>query len=196
MTNDKSSAETHVGLATQETPIPGLFSLQMSLHEDSRGSFLKLLNQDELCSLGWPSITHQVNLSSTPQRGTIRGMHAQPGTTPEYKLVSCIRGAVWDVCVDLRKDSPTFLHWEAFELSGANPVQLFIPPGVAHGFQATSGEVELVYCHSAPYEPDLEVGVSPFDPLINISWPLEVTSVSARDMNHPPLSTSFEGLSV
>ena len=196
MTNDKSSAETPDGFATQETPILGLFSLQMSRHEDSRGSFLKLLDQDALSSLGWPSITHQVNLSSTPHRGTIRGMHAQPGTTPEYKLVSCIRGAVWDVCVDLRKDSATFLHWEAFELSGANPVQLFIPPGVAHGFQATSGEVELVYCHSAPYEPELEVGVSPFDPLINISWPLKVTAISTRDKNHSLLSASFEGLAV
>lgn len=196
MTNDKSSAETHDGLTTHGTPIPGLFSLQMSLHEDSRGSFLKLLNQDELRSLGWPSITHQVNLSSTPQRGTIRGMHAQTGPTPEYKLVSCIRGAVWDVCVDLRKESPTFLHWKAFELSEANPMQLLIPPGVAHGFQATSEDVELVYCHSTPYEPGLEVGVNPFDPLIGISWPLEGTIVSTRDKNHPPLSASFEGLIV
>lgn len=183
-------------VAIQETPITGLLLLEIFEHNDRRGSFSKLLDQNYLSSIGWPSVTHQVNLSRTPSRGTVRGMHAQPGPVPEFKIVSCIRGTIWDVCVDLRKESPTFRRWQAFELSAVNPMQLFIPPGVAHGFQATSEDVELVYFHSAPYEPDLEVGVSPFDPLLAISWPLEVTGISSRDRNHQLLSPSFEGLIV
>lgn len=123
-------------------------------------------------------------------------MHAQPGGVPEYKLVTCIRGVVWDVCVDLRANSTTFLSWEGIELSDANALSLMIPPGVAHGFQTLSDNVELVYCHSAPYDSGSEFGVFPFDPLVAISWPLDVTAISDRDRNHRPLLPTFQGFTL
>ena len=179
-----------------DTPIHGLLSVSRVEHKDTRGSFSRLFDQDELFLLGWPFRTEQVNFSSTALEGTIRGMHAQHGSTPEYKLVTCVRGAVWDVCVDLRKKSPTFLRWQAVELSETNALSLLIPPGVAHGFQALSDGAELVYCHSAPYDPDSEIGVSPFDPLLAISWPLDVRLISDRDRKHPLLPPTFGGLRV
>lgn len=180
--------------SSAETPIRGLLIISRFEHKDARGSFSRIFDPDELAPLGWPSNIRQVNFSSSAVKGTIRGMHAQPGGTPEYKLVTCVRGAVWDVCVDLRKKSPTFLHWEAVELSGTNALSLLIPPGVAHGFQTMSDDVELVYCHSAPHDPDSEIGVSPFDPLLAISWPLDSTTISDRDRKHQPLTPTFEGL--
>ena len=179
-----------------ETPIHGLFIMSRFQHKDARGSFSRIFNQDELSPLGWPSKVRQINFSRTAAKGTIRGMHAQPGRTPEYKVVTCVRGAIWDVCVDLRKKSPTFLRWEAVELSETNALSLLIPPGVAHGFQAMRNGVELVYCHSAPYEPNLEIGVSPFDPLLAISWPLGLTVLSDRDRKHRPLRPTFRGLTL
>lgn len=122
-------------------------------------------------------------------------MHAQTGKTPEYKLVTCVRGIIWDVAVDLRKNSETFLHWEVFELSREKAFSLLIPPGVAHGFQTLSDDVELVYCHSAPYVPDSGIGINPFDEVLAISWPLDVTDISARDRGHQALPPTFEGLS-
>lgn len=177
-----------------ETPIDGLLIISRFEHKDARGSFSRIFNPDELSPLGWPGNIQQVNVSNTAIKGTIRGMHAQPGGTPEYKLVTCFRGVVYDVCVDLRKDSPTFLRWEAVELSGANTLSLLIPPGVAHGFQSMSDSVGIVYCHSASYESNSEIGVSPFDPLLAISWPLGLTAISDRDRKHSPLPPNFNGL--
>jgi dTDP-4-dehydrorhamnose 3,5-epimerase len=178
-----------------ETPIHGVVAISRFEHKDARGSFSQIFNQDEFFPLGRSLTIQQVNFSSTAMKGTIRGMHAQPGGIPEYKLVTCVRGAVWDVCVDLRKKSPTFLRWKAVELSENNALSLLIPPGVAHGFQAMSDDVELVYCHSAPYDPDSEIGVSAFDPLLAIPWPLGLSAISDRDRNHRPLPPTFEGLS-
>lgn len=176
------------------TSIKGVAVLKKNEHKDARGSFSKVFSHDTLSLLGWPLKTEQVNFSSTSQRGTIRGMHAQIGRIPEFKLITCVRGTIWDVAVDLRKDSQTFLKWEEFELSDANGLSLLLPPGVAHGFQTLSDDVSLIYCHSSPYEPDHEIGVSPFDERLAISWPLAVTAISDRDRGHEPLSPRFEGL--
>lgn len=183
-------------LSTIETSIKGLVRLERPKHRDSRGSFSRLFNQEDLGPYGWPAKIEQVNFSSTMRLGTIRGMHAQVSETPEYKLVTSVRGTIWDVVVDLRKGSETFLCWEAFELSEANGFSLMIPPGVAHGFQTLTDDVGLVYCHSAPYEQPSEIGVDPFDEMLAITWPLSVTAMSARDRSHQALSTTFEGLSV
>lgn len=183
-------------LSATKTSIKGLVVLKRAEHRDSRGSFSRLFTQQDLAAFGWPVKTEQVNYSITERIGTVRGMHAQTGKTPEYKLVTCVRGTIWDVAVDLRKDSETFLDWEAFELSDANAFSLLIPPGVAHGFQTLSDSVGLVYCHSALYEPDSEIGISPFDQVLAIPWPLDVTDISARDRRHGPLPHTFEGLSV
>ena len=193
---DKLLAKNRFEFPVRENHMPGLFTLRRFEHKDFRGSFSRLFDMEELIPVGWPPIAGQVNFSITSLKGSIRGMHAQPGGIPEYKLVTCIRGAVWDVCVDLRANSTTFLSSECVELSAGNALSLLIPPGVAHGFQTMSDDVEIVYCHSAPFDPDSEFGVSPFDPLLGVSWPLEVTSISDRDRNHSLLPSTFEGLSV
>lgn len=182
------------GITATTTPIAGLAIFKRFENQDARGSFSRIFSQDEHHSLGWTSTTRQVNFSRTARKGSIRGMHAQLGTTPEFKVVTCVRGVVWDVCVDLRRNSQSFLRWEAFELSENNALSLAIPPGVAHGFQTLRDDVELVYCHSASYEPDSEFGVSPFDPLIDVVWPLEVTVMSDRDRKHELLPASFKGV--
>lgn len=182
-------------LSATGTSIEGLVKLKRPEHKDSRGSFSRLFNQQDLAAVGWPAKTEQVNFSVTERMGTVRGMHAQTGETPEYKLVTCVKGTIWDVAVDLRKDSKTFLGWEAFELSEANNCSLLVPPGVAHGFQTLTDDVELVYCHSAPYVPGSGIGINPFDEVLAISWPLSVTDISAQDRGHQALPLTFEGLS-
>ncbi len=121
-------------------------------------------------------------------------MHFQRPPQAEMKLVSCVRGAVWDVAVDLRAGSPTLLHWHAVELSADNGHAMLIPEGFAHGFQALTDDVELIYCHSAPYSADAEGGLNPLDPRVAIVWPLAIAALSARDSAHALLPPSFEGL--
>jgi dTDP-4-dehydrorhamnose 3,5-epimerase len=112
------------------------------------------------------------------------------------KLVTCIRGEVWDVAVDVRAGSPTFLQWHAERLSPENGRALLLPEGFAHGFQALTDEAELLYCHSAPYVPGAEGGLNPRDPRLEIAWPLAITDMSARDAQHPLLDANFAGLVV
>jgi len=180
----------------KERSIKGIFEFQRVESIDRRGSFLKLFDQDVLSGFGWSPRTHQVNFSRTELAGSVRGMHAQMGSVPEFKLVTCVRGVAFDVCIDLRKGSPTFLQWEAVELSEGNAVSLLIPPGCAHGFQTLSDDTHLVYFHSAPYEPDEEIGINPFDPAIGISWPRELAEISRRDSDHPLLQSDFEGFEI
>jgi len=110
------------------------------------------------------------------------------------KIVSCLRGEIWDVAVDLRADSPTFLQWHAETLSAANGKSLLIPEGFAHGFQTLSNEVEMHYCHTAAYEPEAEGAIHPEDGSLAISWPLPITSMSDRDKSHPHLDNTFTGI--
>jgi dTDP-4-dehydrorhamnose 3,5-epimerase len=161
---------------------------------DARGAFSRLFCADELLDAGWSWPIVQVNHSLTRGRGSVRGLHYQKQPYAEAKLVSCIRGEVWDVAVDLRKGSPTFLRWHAERLSAADGAALFIPPGCAHGFQVLSDEAELVYCHSAAYKPDAEAGVHVHDARLKITWPLFAQGLSERDANFGPLSADFEGI--
>jgi dTDP-4-dehydrorhamnose 3,5-epimerase len=110
------------------------------------------------------------------------------------KLVRCLRGRVWDVALDLRDGSPSFLRWHAHELSADNADMLVIPEGFAHGFQVLEPHSELLYLHTAFYEPSAEGGVGPEDPAHGIRWPLPVTDLSARDLSHPPITESFRGI--
>jgi dTDP-4-dehydrorhamnose 3,5-epimerase len=105
-----------------------------------------------------------------------------------------VRGEVWDVAVDLRAGSPTFLRWHAERLSAENGCALLIPEGFAHGFQALTDDVELIYCHSVAYSPQAEGGHNPRDVRLGVDWPLEITEISARDAAHPLLDSQFEGL--
>lgn len=121
-------------------------------------------------------------------------MHLQQSPHAEMKLVICLRGAVWDVAVDVRKGSPTLLHWHAETLSAENMRAVLIPEGFAHGFQALSDDCELLYLHSAPYVAEAEYGLNPLDPALAISWPQAITEISDRDGKHPPVVADFKGL--
>lgn len=176
--------------------IPGVEILERQPHADNRGTFGRVFPLERLEGSGWSGGLHQVNLSTSPEPGTLRGLHYQLSSTPEFKLVTCTSGEIWDVVLDLRKDSPTFLQWEGHTLSGTNFKSLLIPPGCAHGFQTVRGAVEMVYCHSAPYEQDASHGINPFDPLLEIDWPLPVSKIAPQDKLRAFLDPAFEGLSL
>lgn len=160
---------------------------------DGRGFLSRMFCAEELAAAGWVKPIAQINLTHTVKRGTVRGLHFQKPPYAEMKLVSCIRGELWDVAVDLRADSSTFLHWHAEKLnehSGA----LLIPEGFAHGFQTLTDDVELLYCHSVAYKAQAECGLRAQDPSLNISWPLAITEQSERDTLHRLLPPDFSGL--
>lgn len=174
----------------------GLFRVVRELREDERGRFSRLFCADELVNAGWNGAIAQVNQSVTSRQGTVRGLHFQLPPHAEKKLVSCLRGEIWDVAVDLRSGSPTFLQWHAEILSEANQVALLIPEGFAHGFQALTDDAELLYCHSERYVPSAEGGLNPCDPSLSIPWPLPITVISDRDRGHAPVADGFTGLRV
>lgn len=177
-----------------ELPLAGLNLVERSRHGDSRGFLSRLFSFEELKPAGWNVPVAQINHTYTGKRGTVRGMHFQHPPHAEMKLVSCIRGKVWDVAVDLRAGSPTLLRWHGEELSGDNLKALLIPRGFAHGFQALTDDVELIYCHSAPYNPTSEAGLRPNDPQLDIEWPMEIGEMSVRDTSHPLMTRQFAGI--
>ena len=181
-------------LQIQSTRLKGLCVIQRTAVGDDRGFLSRLFCSNELAAAGWTWPISQINQTATAASGTIRGMHFQLPPKAEAKLVSCIRGAVWDVAVDLRKDSPTFLQWHAEELSATNLRALLIPPGFAHGFQTLLPDSELVYLHSEAYDSDLERGLNPQDPILAIPWPLDISNLSPRDLGHPMIGADFSGV--
>lgn len=175
-------------------PLDGLKRITRLRLGDARGFLARLFCADELSAAGWCQPIAQINHSFTAVCGTVRGMHYQKPPFTEAKLVSCLRGSVWDVAVDLRPDSPTFLQWHAETLSADNRCAMLIPEGFAHGFQTLTGDVELLYCHSAPYASDHEGALNALDPRLAIAWPLPVLDRSLRDQSHPLLGPAFEGV--
>ncbi|WP_242018583.1 MULTISPECIES: dTDP-4-dehydrorhamnose 3,5-epimerase [unclassified Synechocystis] len=181
---------------TEDLGIAGLRTVIRQPIGDRRGFLARLFCAEELKEVGWHKPIAQINHTHTAQGGTVRGMHYQNPPSAEMKLVTCIRGQVWDVAVDLRVDSPTFLTWQGVVLSADNNRALLIPEGCAHGFQALSDDVELIYCHSVAYNPMAEGGLNPQDPRLGIEWPQAITELSQRDQNHPLLDSTFLGLSL
>ncbi len=179
---------------TTKTALDGLVVVERQRVEDDRGWFARLFCAEELGEHGWIGSPEQINHSYTRHAGTVRGLHFQLPPHAEIKLVSCIRGAVWDVAVDLRRGSPTFKRWHAERLSEENRRALLIPAGFAHGFQALTPDVELIYCHSKRYQPGAEGGINVSDPALNIEWPLEIVNLSDRDRTFPMLAAEFSGL--
>lgn len=163
---------------------------------DERGYLERLYSAEELEPVGWPGPVVQINHSYTQRKGTVRGMHFQDQPEVEAKLVSCIKGEIWDVAVDLREGSATYLHWHATHLTSENRCAYLIPEGFAHGFQTLSDDCELIYAHSATYAPQAEAGLNPRDPQLAIDWPISITELSDRDANHPLLSKQFVGISL
>jgi dTDP-4-dehydrorhamnose 3,5-epimerase len=177
-------------------PLAGLKRVERQNVDDARGFLSRLFCSDELADAGWLKPVKQINQTVTIRRGAVRGMHFQRPPHAEMKLVTCLRGAIWDVAVDLRKGSPTFLRWHAEELSADNRRALLVPEGFAHGFQTLSDNCELLYVHSAPYRAEAEDGVSPSDSALAISWPLAISERSDRDVRHSPIKPDFEGLAI
>lgn len=164
--------------------------------QDERGSFARWFCRHELAELLDGREIININYSRTESAGAIRGMHYQRRPALEMKLVRCMRGEVYDVMVDLRANSPTFLQWHAERLSPQAMNMLLIPEGVAHGYQVLEPGSELLYLHTSAYAPEHEGGVRYDDPAIGIDWPLPPALVSDRDRSHPLLDASFGGLEV
>jgi dTDP-4-dehydrorhamnose 3,5-epimerase len=176
------------------TPIAGLTLLQRYPRSDERGYLDRLFCHEDLASIINGRAIIQINRTYTAKAGTLRGMHFQFPPYAEMKLVSCLRGEVYDVALDLRRGSPTFLNWHAEYLSAANSRTLCIPEGFAHGFQTLAADCELLYLHTAAYQPQGEAGVNALDPRLDIRWPLPVMDRSVRDQAHPFLDPEFSGI--
>jgi dTDP-4-dehydrorhamnose 3,5-epimerase len=174
----------------------GLYEIIRRPLSDDRGVFSRLWGAQDLDEQIWPWPVAQVNHSYTSKGGTVRGIHFQTPPLGEAKLVSCLKGTLWDVAVDLRKDSETYLQYFALELSATKSNALLIPPGFGHGFQTLTDDVELVYVHSQPYRAQAESGVFPLDKTIGIPWPRELEAISARDHALPRIDSGFEGLTM
>ena len=178
----------------KSTALEGLFIVELTPMIDQRGWFARTFCKNEFEKIGFKKELVQINHSFTTKKGTLRGMHYQLPPHSEAKLIRCIAGAVYDVAIDLRKDSPTFLKWFGVELSAENKKMILIPEGFAHGFQTLSGDSELIYHHSEFYTPDSEGAVRYDDPRVNIQWPLEVLNISEKDLIRPYLTTDFKGI--
>ncbi|MBI1360384.1 MAG: dTDP-4-dehydrorhamnose 3,5-epimerase [Alphaproteobacteria bacterium] len=165
--------------------IKGAWLIDIEPIADERGSFARTVCAREFAQHGMATNYPQHSISHNLKKGTLRGMHFQTAPHAEAKLVGCIRGAIFDVCLDLRPDSPSFLRWQGFELSAENQRQLYIPEGCAHGFQALSDDALVNYRISEFYAPDASVGYRYNDPKFAISWPLPVTMISDRDRDLP-----------
>jgi dTDP-4-dehydrorhamnose 3,5-epimerase len=181
-------------LIISPTPLDGLMIIQRKPISDERGLFERLFCADELAAAKIQMSIVQANRSVTARKGAVRGMHFQHPPHAEMKLVSCLAGKVFDVAVDLRRGSPTFLHWHAEELSAENHKSLLIPAGFAHGLQTLVDGCKLLYFHSAAYAAAAEAGIHPTDPRVGITWPLPIAEMSARDRSHPALANDFRGL--
>src|SRR3954447_22569915 len=158
------------------TAIAGAFEVRHRVHSDERGRFRRQYCEREFAAAGLNTCWVQTNHSVTRGRGAIRGMHFQYPPVAEVKLVSCTLGRTFDVAVDLRRGSETFLKWAAVEIDETS--SFYVPEGCAHGFQALTDEVHLIYMHSAFHSPEAEGGVSFDDPLIGIQWPLPIGTAS------------------
>ncbi|NVO17951.1 MAG: dTDP-4-dehydrorhamnose 3,5-epimerase [Rhodoplanes sp.] len=159
----------------------GAFRIEIEPRADDRGLFARTYCEEEFAAHGLPTRFVQCNTSFNTRRGTLRGMHYQADPRPEEKLVRCTRGAVYDVIVDLRPESPTFCKWEGFELSADNRRALFVPAGFGHGFQTLADGSEVFYQMSELYVADLARGVRWNDPAFGIVWPLAETIIAPRD---------------
>lgn len=166
----------------QETGIPGAHVIEMEPHEDERGFFARTWSSQELQALGLDSTVTECSISYNAKRGTLRGMHYQVAPHEETKLVTCIRGRIFDAIVDLRPESDSYLQTFATELSLEDRKALFIPAGVAHGFITLEDDSYVHYQIGGAYEPSAARGVRWDDPALDVDWPLEPVVVSGRDL--------------
>ena len=169
-----------------ETPLPGAFVIDLEMREDERGFFARAWCEDEFREHGLETRVVQCNMSYNNEAGTLRGLHYQLRPHSEVKLVRCTRGAIWDVIVDLREDSPTYKAWFGLELTADNRTMLYVPEQFAHGYVTLAPGTEIFYQVSEFYSPGHEGGIRWNDPAIGIRWPeTEVRVISDKDASHP-----------
>ncbi len=168
-----------------ETPIPGAYMIDLERRGDERGFFARAFCRNEFAEHGLETEFVQINNSLSRERGTLRGMHYQLAPAAEVKVVRCVRGALYDVILDLRPDSPSFGRWFAAELSAENRRMMYVPRGFAHGFLTLTEDCEAFYLVSAFYAPELERGVRWNDPRFAIEWPAAPVVISDKDRNRP-----------
>ncbi len=188
-------------LTFRPLPLAGLFLIETAAFEDHRGAFARLFCAAELAGLGLPGPIVQVNHSLTRIKGAVRGLHFQHPPRAEAKVVRCLRGRIYDVAVDIRQGSDTYLQWRAVELTPGNRLALCVPQGFAHGFQALEDDSEILYLTTQYYAPECEGGLRHDDPALGIAWPLPVADISGKDATHPLIlapdgSAQFPGVAL
>ena len=178
----------------EQTKIEGVAVIYSEPFKDNRGFFNRIFCRNELEAIRPNIVIAQINHSMTKTKGTIRGMHFQYPPHSEMKIVRCIKGSIFDVAVDLRKGSPSFLQWHGEILSAENMKALVIPEGCAHGFQSLEDDIEMIYISTSPYCKEAENGIRYDDPTTKIQWPMNRTVISERDMSYSLLPNNYKGI--
>ncbi|WP_285905648.1 dTDP-4-dehydrorhamnose 3,5-epimerase family protein [Pseudodesulfovibrio pelocollis] len=175
-------------------PLAGAYRLEGANFADDRGWFARIYCAEELESVGLGKTISQANISMTRRKGAVRGMHYQHPPHAEAKIIRCLRGSVFDVMVDLREESETYLCWCGEVLTADSGKALLVPEGFAHGFQTLEDDTQLLYMHTEPYAPECEGGIRFDDPAVGIQWPFPPSYVSERDLKHPLIAQGYVGI--
>ncbi|HEY7230947.1 MAG TPA: dTDP-4-dehydrorhamnose 3,5-epimerase [Pseudolabrys sp.] len=168
--------------------LSGAYLIQLEPRVDARGTFARAFCAHEFAAKGLTASFVQANISSNVRAGTVRGLHFQNAPHTETKLVQCVKGSVYDVIVDIRKESATYLRWAGVELSDSNGAMMYVPAGFAHGYQTLSDGANVLYLVSEFYAPEAEGGLRYSDPKLEIEWPLAVSDISEKDGRWPLLT--------
>jgi dTDP-4-dehydrorhamnose 3,5-epimerase len=171
------------------TPIQGLLVVERMPFRDERGFFCRLFCSEQFAEIGFAQGVSQIGNSLTRERGSVRGLHFQRSPHDDAKFVSCLAGEVFDVAVDTRPNSPTYLQWHGEILSAQNFRSMLIPGGFAHGFQTLTEDCQLIYLHDKPHAPASEGGLHALDPRLSIEWPQPISVMSKRDCGFPLLAS-------
>ena len=178
------------------TPISDLYVIERNIAEDNRGFFFRIFAREELEPIGFKKEIVHINFSHSKDLYTTKGLHFQYPPFAETKIITCVSGEIFDVAVDLRKNSPTYLNWYGKILSPENKHSLYIPEGFAHGFQALKPNSELIYLHTEKYVKESEGGLHVLDPMLNIQWPNQPVNLSERDNGFAFLDNNFKGIEI
>ena len=177
-----------------ETYLQGAYVIELTPFKDNRGLFARTFCKREFRQINHTREFVQFNYSLTFKKGAIRGMHYQVQPDSEIKLIRCMAGKVFDVIIDIREGSPTFLKYFSVELSPENFKMIYVPEGFAHGFQTLENNTQLIYHHTAYYNPQAERSIRYNDPAIGIKWPLKPADISEKDKNHKLIDKTFKGI--
>jgi dTDP-4-dehydrorhamnose 3,5-epimerase len=180
----------------RETILKGCFVIETNPSIDNRGFFERVFCKEEFSRLNFKPEIVQINHSYTKLKGSVRGLHFQNPPYIESKIIKCIKGSVYDIIVDIRKDSNTFLQWISLELSASNNKMIYIPDGFAHGFQTLMDNTELLYFHTNFYNKEAEGALNVLDEKLVIKLPLEISEISEKDRHHKFIDETFQGITL